>query len=108
MGKYFLAACLTATALVPVTAFAQQSCERQAGEAWLERYINAANSESKLNRAETNRAMRDLNSIRRSERYMSRNRDDELSVRDEAAINVRLDRLSGQLRITTIEDARSY
>jgi hypothetical protein len=52
--------------------------------------------------------MRDLNNIRRSERYMDRNRDGELSIRDEAAINVRLDRLSGQLRITTIEDARSY
>jgi hypothetical protein len=39
---------------------------------------------------------------------MSRNRDGELSVRDEAAINVRLDRLSGQLRITTVEANRSY
>ena len=82
--------------------------EIRAREAWLERYITSANSEGSLNRAETNRAMRDLNNIRRSERYMDRNRNGELSVRDEAAINVRLDRLSGQLRITTIEESRSY
>ena len=29
MGKYFIAACLAATALVPASAIAQQSCERQ-------------------------------------------------------------------------------
>ena len=29
MGKHFLAACLAATVLVPASALAQQSCERQ-------------------------------------------------------------------------------
>ena len=82
--------------------------EVRARAVWLDSYIRSANREGTLNRAETNRAMRDLNNIRRSERMMRRNRDGELSVRDEAAINVRLDRLSGQLRIATVADARNY
>ena len=82
--------------------------EVRAREAWLESYIRSANNEGTLNRAVTNRALRDLNAIRRTERTMRRNRDGQLSVRDEAAINVRLDRLSGQLRITTFEDNRRY
>ena len=82
--------------------------EVRAREAWLERYIRSANSEGTLNRFATNKALRDLGNIRRNERSMRRNRDGELSVRDEAAINVRLDRLSGSLRITTFEDDRRY
>ena len=82
--------------------------EVRAREAWLERYIRSANNDGTLNRAETKRALRDLGNIRRNERSMRRNRDGELSIRDEAAINVRLDRLSGQLRITTVDDDRRY
>lgn len=82
--------------------------EARARVIWLERYIRSAYGEGTLNRAQSNRAMRDLNDIRRSERFMRRNRDGELSIRDEAALNVRLDRLSGQLRIATVADGRNY
>lgn len=82
--------------------------EIRAREAWLENYIRAASRNGTLNRTRTNRALRDLNAIRRSERAMRRNRDGMLSVRDEAAINLRLDRLSSQLRVTTYDDDRRY
>ena len=76
--------------------------------AWLENYIRTASRNGTLNRARTNRALRDLNAIRRSERMMRRDRDGMLSVRDEAAINLRLDRLSDQLRISFNQNDRRY
>jgi hypothetical protein len=82
--------------------------EIRAREAWLERYIRSASSEGRLNRPETNRPLLDLNSIRRSERGMQRDRQGNLSIRNEAAINVRLDRLSRQLRIANFADGRRY
>lgn len=82
--------------------------EIRAREAWLERYIRTAGSQGRLTRSETNRALRDLNSIRRSERGMRRDRQGNLSVRNEAAINLRLDRLSRQLRIAGFGDGRRY
>jgi hypothetical protein len=82
--------------------------EFRAREIWLERYIRSASSEGTLNRGQTNRALRDLNNIRRSERSMGRNRAGELSVRNEATINARLDRLSSELRITSFADDRQY
>ena len=80
--------------------------EIHAREAWLERYIRSANSEGNLSRSDTNRALRDLSAIRRSEQFMRRDRQNELSDRDEAAITQRLDRLSSQLRITNFEADR--
>ena len=82
--------------------------EIRAREAWLESYIRAASRDGTLNRSRTNRALRDLNAIRRSERAMRRDRNDRLSVRDEAAITVRLDRLSSQLRIAFAEGDGRY
>jgi Glycine zipper 2TM domain len=74
--------------------------EVRARAAWLDQYIRTANSQGTLSRVETNRAQRDLNAIRASERSMVRNRNGELSIRNEAAIQARLDRLSDRLRIT--------
>jgi hypothetical protein len=79
--------------------------EIRAREAWLERYIRSAGNEGRLTRSETNRALRDLSAIRRSEQYMRRDRQGNLSIRNETAITVRLDRLSSQLRI---QDDRRY
>ncbi len=67
---------------------------------WMDSYIRSASSQGTLSRAETDRSLRELTSIRTSERSMPRNRRGELSVRNEAAIQVRLDRLSDRLRIT--------
>ena len=82
--------------------------EIAAREAWLERYIRSASNEGNLSRSDSNRALRDLSAIRRSEQYMRRDRQNELSDRDEAAITQRLDRLSSQLRITNLEAGRRY
>ena len=75
---------------------------------WLDSYIRAASRDGTLNRTRTNRALRDLNAIRRSERALPRNRDGMLSVRNEAAINLRLDRLSDQLRVSFNQNDRRY
>ena len=82
--------------------------EIRAREAWLERYIRSAGSEGNLSRMDTNRALRDLSSIRRSEQYMRRDRQGALSRRDQAMINMRLDRLSNRLGIASFEDDRRY
>ena len=67
---------------------------------WMDQYIRASNSQGTLSRVETNRSLRELAGIRNSERAMIRDRRGELSVRNEAAINIRLDRLSDKLRIS--------
>jgi len=66
---------------------------------WTEQYIRTANRQGTLGRAETSRSLREIRIIRDRERSMRHNRRGELSVRDEAALTVRLDRLHNRLRI---------
>jgi hypothetical protein len=82
--------------------------EVRAREAWLGRYIQWAGSQGRLSRSETNKALRDLNDIRRAEQNMQRNRRGQLSARNEAAINVRLDRLTRQVRVASNDGNRRY
>lgn len=82
--------------------------EIRARETWLGHYIRRAGREDRLSRSETNQALRDLNDIRRSEQYMQRNRRGELSARNEAVINGRLDRLTRQVRIASNDRDRRY
>ena len=74
--------------------------ELNARGVWLDQYIRNARNEGTLSRVETTRALKELNLIRSRERSMYHNREGELSVRDEAAIQVRFDRLSDRLRIS--------
>ncbi len=73
--------------------------EIQARINWMERDIRTTISNGGISRPSGNRATRDLNAIRRSERMMRHDRRGNLSIRDEAAITLRLDRLSNQLRV---------
>ena len=66
---------------------------------WLEDYIRGETSRGSLGRNASDRAMRDLENIRRTERSLGRNRNGNLSVRDEAALNIRLDRLSDRIGV---------
>jgi hypothetical protein len=66
---------------------------------WLEQYVRNANAQRTLSRRETLNAQRELKSIRSREKYMRHDRSGDLSVRDEAALQVRIDRLNDRLRI---------
>jgi Glycine zipper 2TM domain len=68
---------------------------------WIDSYIRESRQNGQLSRRESDRALRDLNAIRSSERTMARNRDGQLTVRNEAMLQVRLDRLSDRLRLPT-------
>ena len=73
--------------------------EIRARLAWMDQYIRAGRDDRSINRGEAMRSLKELNAIRATERRMVRNRNGELSVRNENAINLRLDRLSSRLRI---------
>ena len=68
--------------------------------AWLDRYIRDASQRGSISRTESNRSLRELNGIRSSERAMFRNRRGELSIRNEEALRLRLDRLSRRLGVS--------
>lgn len=74
--------------------------------AWLDRYVRSASSQGRLSRVETNRSLRELGGIRATERAMPHNRNGELSVRNEAAIQVRLNRVSDRLRMVSSMTSR--
>lgn len=67
----------------------------------LEQYVRSANSQRTLRRSEATNALRELSSIRSRERYMQHDRMGHLSVQDEAALQVRLNRLGERLRINS-------
>jgi hypothetical protein len=67
--------------------------------AWMTDYIRTANSQGTLSRTELNKANRELKSISAREKSMYHGKNGELSIRNEASLNVRLDRLSDRLRI---------
>jgi hypothetical protein len=65
--------------------------------AWLQQRIDTASSDGSLNRYDARNARRQLSSIRRDETFL-RQGDGQLSPRDEASLQTRLDALSGSLR----------
>lgn len=68
---------------------------------WLDRYIRDALRNRDISRTEGDQSLRELNGIKASGRAMSRNRRGSLSVRDEASLQLRLDRLSARLGVPT-------
>jgi hypothetical protein len=66
---------------------------------WLDTYVRNANAQRTLSRRETSDAQRELRSIRTRERGMRHDRSGDLSIRNEAELQVRIDRLSDRLRI---------
>lgn len=68
-------------------------------EAWLEQNIRSRMASGELRRGEANNALRELASIRRADNDL-RNGRGRLSARNEANIQLRLDRLSSRVRIT--------
>lgn len=72
---------------------------------WLDHRIRSASDNGILSRRDANQAYRDLNAIRRREGAMRHYRG-QLSQRDEAYIQSRLDRLSDSLRAARVEDRR--
>ena len=54
-----------------------------------------------LSRREITYAQRELRSIRSRERYMQHDRAGDISIRDEAELQIRLDRLSERLRVSS-------
>jgi hypothetical protein len=75
-----------------------------ARENWLQQRIRSAADDGRLNHYEARRDLGELNSIRRQERAM-RFGDGQLSRRDEATLQQRLDRLSADARVA--RDARA-
>jgi hypothetical protein len=66
---------------------------------WLEQYVGHASSQRTLNNREASRAQRELRSIREREQSMRHDSMGNLSRRDQAALQVRLDRVSDRLQI---------
>lgn len=66
---------------------------------WMDRYVHSPYAERALNRREMNYATRELRSIRSRERSMRHDRAGNLSRRDQATLQLRLDRLNDRLRI---------
>jgi hypothetical protein len=69
--------------------------------AGLDRYVSTARSQRSLSGREAARAQRELYSIRSSERSMGHDRNGNLSARDQAALQFRVDRLTTRLRINS-------
>lgn len=65
---------------------------------WLEQYIRSADAQRQLTRGELTSARRELNSIRYRERNMRHDRAGNLSARNQAQLQDRIDRLNRRLR----------
>ncbi|MEO8115734.1 MAG: glycine zipper 2TM domain-containing protein [Phenylobacterium sp.] len=76
-------------------------------EAWLDQRIRNAMNDGTLGRRDANRALRSLDAIRREEMSMRRYRG-ELSPRNEAQIQAKLDDLNNNLRWSRRDDQRRY
>ncbi len=66
---------------------------------WLDSYLRNATAQRSLNRGQLISARREVSSIRSRERYMRHDRMGNLSARDEATLQLRIDRLTNRLRI---------
>jgi hypothetical protein len=62
-------------------------------------YIGSTAGQRSLSRTSRANALRELRAIRQREKSMRHDRNGDLSIRDQAALQLRLDRLSNRLRI---------
>jgi hypothetical protein len=69
--------------------------------AGLDRYVSTARSQRSLSGREAASAQRQLYSIRASERSMGHDRNGNLSGRDQAALQLRIDRLTTRLQVNS-------
>ena len=81
--------------------------ETRARVAWLDRYIRAGIDNGTIRRMDGRRALRELANIRKTDTYY-RDRYGRISVRNETALQLRLNRLSQQLGVSTRQDSSAY
>lgn len=67
--------------------------------AWLDQYVHTARTQRSMSNRQLAMFERELNSIRNRERRMRHDRNGNLTLRDDAALQTRIDRLSDRLRI---------